>query len=122
MSAHQMVCHLNDSFLMMTGVRPVSDASSFLNRTIVKWIALYGPSRWPPGIRTSPEIDQEIMGTCPADFAQDVRTLQSFVETIAGHGSSFEGRTHPVFGPMSGSAWLRLAYLHTDHHLRQFGA
>jgi hypothetical protein len=29
---------------------------------------------------------------------------------------------HPVFGAMSDSAWRRWGYLHTDHHLRQFGA
>jgi len=28
---------------------------------------------------------------------------------------------HPIFGGMSERAWLRWAYLHTDHHLRQFG-
>jgi hypothetical protein len=26
-----------------------------------------------------------------------------------------------VFGRMSQAAWLRWAYLHMDHHLRQFG-
>jgi hypothetical protein len=31
------------------------------------------------------------------------------------------GLLHPVFGQMSESAWLRWAYVHTDHHLRQFG-
>jgi uncharacterized protein DUF1569 len=31
------------------------------------------------------------------------------------------GQVHPIFGPMSESAWLRWAYLHADHHLRQFG-
>jgi hypothetical protein len=30
--------------------------------------------------------------------------------------------THPIFGRMSEAAWMRWAYLHTDHHLRQFGA
>ena len=30
-------------------------------------------------------------------------------------------RPHPVFGPMTRGAWLRWGYLHTDHHLRQFG-
>ena len=29
---------------------------------------------------------------------------------------------HPIFGRMSQRAWLRWAYLHMDHHLRQFGA
>lgn len=45
MSAHQMVCHLSDSFRMATGEKLVSDATSLLQRTMVKWIALYLPLR-----------------------------------------------------------------------------
>lgn len=28
---------------------------------------------------------------------------------------------HPVFGPLNTLEWRRFVYLHTDHHLRQFG-
>ena len=28
---------------------------------------------------------------------------------------------HPVLGPMTRANWMRWAWLHTDHHLRQFG-
>jgi hypothetical protein len=31
------------------------------------------------------------------------------------------GPAHPLFGPLSYADWARLAWLHTDHHLRQFG-
>jgi hypothetical protein len=31
------------------------------------------------------------------------------------------GPAHPLFGPLSYEDWARLAWLHTDHHLRQFG-
>jgi hypothetical protein len=30
-------------------------------------------------------------------------------------------RPHYMFGPLSESEWARWAYLHMDHHLRQFG-
>ena len=43
MSAHQMVCHLSDSFRMVLGRKAVRDASGFLQRTLVKWTALYFP-------------------------------------------------------------------------------
>jgi len=36
--------------------------------------------------------------------------------------NTIEGRWHPIFGPMSRSDWLRWAYLHMDHHLRQFNS
>ena len=63
MSAHQMICHLSDSFLAVTGQRHVSPASGPLQRTVIKWIALYAPLKWPQGIPTRPEVDQEVGGT-----------------------------------------------------------
>ena len=122
MSAHQMVCHLNDSFRMGTGQKPVSHATSLLQRTIVKWIVLYLPLPWPAGILTRPEIDQELGGTRPVDFAADLTQLEAMVELITTETESFDWQLHPIFGRMSEAAWLRWAYLHVDHHLRQFGA
>ncbi len=122
MSAHQMICHLSDSFLAVRGHRAVSDASSPLHRTIVKWIALYAPLRWPSGIETRPEIDQEIGGTRPTDFAADRAQLEALVELVTTRAAASEWQPHPIFGRMSAAAWLRWAYLHMDHHLRQFGA
>ena len=121
MSAHQMVCHLSDAFRGVTGQMPVSPATGPLQRTVVKWVALYLPVAWPAGIPTRPEIDQEIGGTKPHDFAIDVARVASLLQLTAQ-----ERRTawpaHPIFGSMSRQAWLRWAYVHTDHHLRQFGA
>jgi hypothetical protein len=122
MSAHQAVCHLSDSFLAAMGRRPVSDASNPLTTTVVKWIALYAPVRWSPGHRTRPEIDQQVGGTKPAEFATDVAALEALVEQVAARPRAFEWSPHPIFGTMSDSDWLRWAYLHVDHHLRQFGA
>ena len=122
MSAHQMVCHLCDSFRMASGQKTASDHTSLLRRTVVKWVALYAPYRWPPGIPTRPEIDQEVGGTRPAEFTADVAQLLSLVELFTATPPPCEGKTHPLFGPMSRTAWLRWGYLHTDHHLRQFGA
>jgi|SRR5262245_14318692 len=122
MSAHQMICHLSDSLRMATGQKPVARAGGALHRTFLKWIVLYLPLRWPAGILTTPEIDQEIGGTQPVDFAADVAELEALFERITTHPESINERVHPVFGRMSEAAWLRWAYLHMDHHLRQFGA
>jgi uncharacterized protein DUF1569 len=122
MSAHQMICHLSDAFRMGMGERPVSRVGGVLHRTILKWAVLYGPVRWPRGIVTVSEIDQELDGTKPVEFAADVAQLESLLEFIATPPSSFDWRPHPIFGSMSADAWLRWGYLHMDHHLRQFGA
>ena len=120
MSAHQMICHLSDSFLAVTGQRHISPASGPLQRTVIKWIALYAPLKWPRGVPTRPEVDQEVGGTKPSHFAADVTQLEMLVELITTRKGCF-GPTHPIFGSMSNTDWMRWAYLHMDHHLRQFG-
>jgi len=121
MSSHQMVCHLIDSFHMMTGKKLVSPATGLRQPTILKWIVLYLPLRWPAGILTSPEIDQELGGRRPADFAADVAELEALVKIITKRKNFEWQQRHPLFGRMSEAAWLRWGYLHTDHHFRQFG-
>ena len=88
---------------------------------MIKWIALYAPMRWPAGMPTVAEFDQQKGGTRPTDFAADVADL----EAAARAGSA--AATAPGRGIRSSArcrrpAWLRWAYLHMDHHLRQFGA
>jgi len=123
MSAPEMVCHLCDAFRMGTGEKPVTRPPSLPERTLIKWIALYLPVRWPPGIATTPEIEQGVGGTRPCeDFAADVSQLEALVERVTVPARTFDWRPHPIFGRMSDSAWLRWGYLHMDHHLRQFGA
>jgi len=121
MSAHQMVCHLSDAFRVVIGDKSVSHASGLLQRTILKWAALYIPLRWRPGFPTRPEIDQEHGGTSPSEFAADVAQLEVLFERFTTQTGTRERAEHPIFGRMSESAWLRWAYLHMDHHLRQFG-
>jgi hypothetical protein len=120
MSAHQMICHLADAFRMATGDKEVSPASGPLQRSLVKWIALYLPVAWPAGIPTRPETDQTIGGTKPVEFARDVAAVEALLMKTAEQRPS-AWPAHPIFGRLSHRAWLRWGYLHTDHHLRQFG-
>jgi hypothetical protein len=118
MTARQMVCHLNDSFRVGMGEKYASPATSILQRTFVKWIALRTPLRWPPGVPTRPEIEQGCGGTPPSDWESDRAELLGLMDTFA------DCRTfgvHPAFGKMSQRDWLAWGYRHVDHHLRQFG-
>jgi len=121
MSAHQMVCHLSDGYRILTGERPTELADSRFPRPIMKAVALYLPLKWPPGILTTPDLDQDIGGTRPTDFAADVAELASLLDRVSLLERRAAERLHPMFGPMSAAAWMRWAYLHADHHLRQFG-
>jgi hypothetical protein len=122
MSAHQMICHLADSFRGAMGDKPLSEVPGFMPRKFIKWVALDVPVAWPKGVQTRPEIDQERGGTPPAEFAADVRELERLFERFARSPRDFSWQPHPIFGAMSERDWMRWGYLHMDHHLRQFGA
>jgi len=117
-----MICHLNDGFLLYMGERTAAPARTPLPRTLTKWFALWAPIQWPQGFKTAPEIDQQIGGTHPAEFDSDMQKLCASIERFTRQPREFSWKSHPHFGAMSETEWMRLAYLHTDHHLRQFGA
>jgi len=121
MTVHQMVCHLADGFRMSSGERAVKDVAALHRRTIVKWIALYAPMRWPPEIQTVPEIDALVAGTPPGEFAADLADVAVRLEAFLAMARDGRCVPHPIFGRLSPSAWMRWGYLHMDHHLRQFG-
>ena len=122
MTPHQMICHLNDSFKSVIGERDLlGDKSNLLTRSLVRWIALYAPLKWPHGVRTMPENDQEQGGTPPEDFRRDLNDLTAMIERVTRAERDFQWRRHPLFAEMSEHDWMRWGYLHVDHHLRQFG-
>jgi hypothetical protein len=120
MTPHQAVCHLSDSFRAMMGRSHVSPATTFVSRTLMRWMALSTPVKWPAGVRTRPEVDQEIGGTTPVDFDRDRLALEALMEEFAGRTSA-DLQPHPMFGRLSTAEWQRWGYRHLDHHLRQFG-
>ena len=90
------------------------------NLTVFKWTALWAPLQWPHGVETRPEMDQRHGGTRPEEFASDLEKLQ----ILFGRFVKWQGEyaPHPILGPLSKTERMRHAYLHIDHHLRQFGA
>jgi hypothetical protein len=120
MSAHQMICHLSDSFRAALSEKHVSSSSTLFKRTIYKWAALWVPFRWPHGVKTRPEVDQQQGGTRPVEFSSDVENLRILFERFCGWKREFA--PHAMFGQLSRTERMRHAYLHMDHHLRQFGA
>jgi hypothetical protein len=122
MSAHQAVCHLSDSFEVPMGGKRAGMATGFFERTVMKYGALYVPMQWPKGTPTRPEIDQFGGGTPPAEFEADRGKLVAAIRRFCAAKPDFQWEVHPFFGAMTPRQWMRWGYLHTDHHLRQFGA
>jgi Protein of unknown function (DUF1569) len=120
MTAHQMVCYLNDSFDAAGGTKHASAASGPLQRSVAKWVALRSPFRWPHGIPTRPELEQgNGGGTPPSEWDADCAALS---HRIAEFANRQQFARHPIFGNMSQPEWLIWGYRHVDHHFRQFGA
>ena len=120
MTPHQAVCHLSDSFRAIMGDKSASSIATPFSRTVIKWIALNVPMKWPPGVKTMPEVDQEVGGTKPVEFARDRHDLEALMEQFAVKQGR-ELQPHPMFGRMTTEQWQRWGWLHMDHHLRQFG-
>jgi hypothetical protein len=120
MTAHQMLCHLIDCNRMALGELDVAAPKARLPRGFVKWVSLYTPMPWPAGLPTNPELDQDVAGTRPSDFARDAAALEATVERLMARAGRGGWPSHPDFGEMSEGDWFRWAYLHMDHHLRQF--
>ena len=118
MSAHQMICHLNDSLRAALGKKYISPSTSLIKRTILKRLALWAPIPWPHGFKTRPEMDQDQGGTPPVDFASDLAEFHILFEQFCTREDEFA--PHAMWGQMSKTERLRYAYLHIDHHLRQF--
>jgi len=120
MSPHQAMCHLTDSFRSMMSDTPITSVATPFSRIVIKFIALKAPLKWPRGVPTRPEVDQLIGGTKPVEFERDRAELRSAIEQFAAkRGDTFQA--HPMFGRMTTDEWQRWGWLHTDHHLRQFG-
>jgi len=121
MSAHQMICHLSDSYRMFMGDKKVAPVGGLYPSALLRWFALGVPTPWPRGFRAAPELDQQIGGTRPVQFDADVSELLALIDRFARQPKDYEPQPHPHFGQMSDADWMRLGYLHADHHLRQFG-
>jgi len=119
MTAHEMLCHLSDSFLAVLGERPASPNETWASRTVVTWIALHTSLPWPHGVPTRPEVDPKLGGTRPVEFERDRQKVIDLLHRFVSPDTRY-GR-HPGFGAMTRDEWLLWGYGHVDHHLRQFG-
>jgi hypothetical protein len=122
MTAAQMICHLSDALRVSMGERAPKPIGGLASRTVVKWAALWLPSKWPQGVKTVPECEAGVGGTPPAEMERDLAELHQLLDQFTSLPRADELPPHPIFGKMSHRQWMRWGYLHMDHHLRQFGA
>ena len=118
LTPEEVLCHLGDAATNVVG--RLGDPAA-VSRPLRKWVALQSWIPWPHGAETSPQSNPRIDGTRPSDFERSRERAITALRALAGVSPELLPSSHKVFGAMSPSDWLRWAYKHTDHHLRQFG-
>ncbi len=119
MTAHEMVCHLRAAVRMAAGEVQVAPVRLPVPRAVVKAVALRLPLPWRKNFETVAELKRGTAAMQPTTFAADHRDMLAELRRFC---TPEQARVdHPFFGPMSPLDWMRWAYVHTDHHLRQFG-
>lgn len=119
MNAPQMLCHLRGAFQVAMGDIPVLAIDVAMPLAVLKAKALWAPALWHKNFETVPllKIGTPAMqvGSFEVDRADVLAELDRFrkLEQVR--------VDHSLFGPMSFEDWMRWGYLHTEHHLRQFG-
>ena len=116
MTAQQMLAHLADWMLMVSGEIKTAPRGRVLRYPPLKQLAIYWLP-FPRGVATSPEL----IGRAPLEWGIEHASVCQRVESFENLYLKAEWPEHPVFGQMSPKAWGVFAYRHLDHHLRQFG-
>jgi hypothetical protein len=117
MTPHQMLAHVADAADAAMARQPFPPARRATSR-LMKFVALYLPVRWPHGVQAGAQPAALVLP--PETFATERTRAIAALAALAAPGTHLAPQ-HPLFGPMSRRDWQRWAFLHTDHHLRQFG-
>lgn len=130
MSPNEMLCHLGDSAEVVlangweNNVRSESLPPEFRPPKkppipFAKFFALKMPLPWPHNLKTDPRVDPKQYGSPPEEFEADRQRAIDGLKKLA--AAENLPQVHPMIGTMTLEEWKRWAWLHTDHHLRQFG-
>ena len=119
MNGQQMARHLGDASEAVLKLRPFASRARGKPSPLRKFLLLHVLRQMPRGIRAG--ADPAGAAVDPANFPADVERAVSLLRALAAAPPDGLIDGHPVLGPMSRANWMRWAYMHTDHHLRQFG-
>jgi hypothetical protein len=121
MSCPEMVSHVCDAFRLALRAEDASLLKVPMPRPLMRLVAFRVPAPWPKGFPAPTRIRQGRGGTPPGEFERDLETAIELTRKVATELPRLAGVQHPIFGRLSAWEWGRWAFLHTDHHLRQFG-
>lgn len=119
MSAPEMICHLRGAFRVAMGELPSAPIRTAIPPEVIKSNALWTPVPWRQNFETVPVLKRGTPTMQVDSFEMDRADVLAELDRFC---QPEQVRVdHSFFGPMSTVDWMRWGYLHTDHHLRQFG-
>ena len=122
MTVNEALCHVTDVFRMALGEIRLPDRSNPFLRHVLKRLVLLGVPAPKGKIKTDPELDQsQGKGTRPTALEQDKQRFQDYLAAFSTKDEASSFFPHPQFGQLTKAEWGRLLFLHTNHHLTQFG-
>jgi hypothetical protein len=120
LTVDQMLPHISGLLALAMGDVQMTIKTNFFKKHILKRL-LFLKGEMPRGVKTparfkdvDPNITNEQLLPMKTKFKEQ---LQRFL--AAGEADL---HAHPIFGQLSKKDWGKIIYMHTDHHLRQFGA
>ncbi|GJM23395.1 MAG: hypothetical protein DHS20C15_33100 [Planctomycetota bacterium] len=117
LDAARLMRHLREALQLAYPDAQRKAPGSSLYRSLIAW-AFIGPIPLPKGVKApaylTPEVNAE-------EFEAQREALLGELDALVENGPLPLTGKHPIFGPLSGDQWGRLAYKHFCHHLKQFG-
>ena len=117
MTCPQMIVHVTDAFALYMGEMRAAGKRTPLQYPPLKQAFVY-LLPIPKNVPTAPEL----IARKPGEWDAEIHRLRTTLATFCGQCTRLDWPLHPIFGRLSPRAYGVLAYKHTDHHLRQFGA
>jgi hypothetical protein len=119
MNAQQMARHVADASAAVLKQREFASKARGGPSAVRRFVLLNVLPRMPRGIKSGAKPAETVVD--PAAFVVDRDRAITLLRELATARPDALAERHPIFGPMKRAHWMRWAYMHTDHHLRQFG-
>jgi len=121
MNVDEMLCHISDTLRMAAGIKKSNFTGSFLSTGPIKWLVMAGMPTPKGKVNTVKEMKQGEGGTPPTGLANDKTLFVQLINNFPEPFTKTKTFCHPAFGDLTKKEWARLAYLHLNYHLMQFG-
>lgn len=117
LDAAGLMAHLREALRLAYPDPRRTRPEASLYRSLIAW-AFLGPVPFPKGAGVPgymvPPVDR-------SEFEAQRTALLGELDALVENGPLPLTGVHPIFGPLDGEQWGRLAYKHFQHHFKQFG-